>query len=361
MDPHPAAAFNAWLGRLDPGVHRRIKGLRLVTAFVTAALAGAYGRQVWPTLPGIESLGLLAGSFALWASVSEGRDNRAASSRDLAALCLAAVLGGAVTAGLTPWLAGAGPAVPELTLVLGAFAVGWGRRFGALGSGLGSQFFIGQLLAYGAGLGPAELPVLVLAGAIAAPCAIVPRLLSGPAEHPWPALAAPEATAPWGLAPALAMGLQAACAALLIVALNAALHLPQSVWAMAACTYVVTGTAAGTVARIRMRVVGTLVGVPLGMACLPVAEHAPLLVWMAAALAMIVYAMALPERYDIACGAYSFTLVVTLAATGSYPLTVLAARLWETVLGGLLGLAAALLVFPLHAVGEARRQAGHRP
>jgi uncharacterized membrane protein YccC len=75
----------------------------------------------------------------------------------------------------------------------------------------------------------------------------------------------------------------------------------------------------------------------------------PLVVWAAAALAMVIYAMALPERYDIACGAYAFTLIVTLAVAGEDSIPMLAARAWETLLGGALGLAAARLLFPLRS------------
>ena len=106
-------------------------------------------------------------------------------------------------------------------------------------------------------------------------------------------------------------------------------------------------SAAGTIDRIRRRIIGTAIGVPLGLACLPLALHAPLLVWAAAAFAMVIYAMALPERYDIACGAYAFTLIVTLAASGEHAVVVLAARAWETLLGGVLGLAAAMLAYLL--------------
>ena len=95
--------------------------------------------------------------------------------------------------------------------------------------------------------------------------------------------------------------------------------------------------------------VGTLVGVPLGLLCLPLAAHAPLLIWCAASVAMIIYAMALPERYDVACGAFAFTLVVTLAVGGEHSIAVLTARIWQTLLGGALGIAAALLLFPLRA------------
>src|SRR5271163_2685002 len=61
----------AWLERIAPGTHRRIKGLRLVAAYGIAAmlgtmLAGSYG------LSSGALLGYLAAGFALWASVSEG-------------------------------------------------------------------------------------------------------------------------------------------------------------------------------------------------------------------------------------------------------------------------------------------------
>jgi uncharacterized membrane protein YccC len=143
------------------------------------------------------------------------------------------------------------------------------------------------------------------------------------------------------------MGLQAAIAALVIVALNDAIGLEESAWAITACTYVVAGSAAGTIDRVRRRIVGTAVGVPLGLAFLPVAVHAPILVWTAAAVAMIIYAMALPERYDVACAAFAFTLIVTLAVSGEHSIWVLAARGWETLLGGVLGLVTAMFVFPL--------------
>jgi len=153
----------------------------------------------------------------------------------------------------------------------------------------------------------------------------------------------------WHLSPELIMGLQAAVGALAVVALNRAIGLEESAWAVVACTYVVAATATGTMERVRRRIVGTLIGVPVGLVCLPIAEHAPLLIWAAAALAMIVYAMALPQRYDIACGAFAFTLVVTLAVSGSHSIVLLTARAWETLLGGALGLAAASVVFPLRS------------
>ncbi|HTH99177.1 MAG TPA: FUSC family protein [Stellaceae bacterium] len=330
-----------WLDRIDPGVHRRIKGLRLVTAFGIAAMLGTMG-DITHGLPDGVSLSLLAGNFALWASVSEGRGTRAESSRDLILLSVAAAVGAASFAILAMPLSQLGRTGPELVLVSGAFCVGYLRRFGLTGTGIGSQIYIGQLLAYGVGLRPSDLPTVLVAGSIAVAAAIVPRVLSGPAELPPPFLALSPGR-PGVLRPELLMGLQAAVGALVIVFLNAMLGLIESAWAITACAYVIAGSSAGTIDRVRRRIVGTLIAVPVAIVFLPFAATMPIAAWAAAALATVIYAMALPERYDIACGAYAFTLIVTLSVTGEHSIPVLVARAWETLLGGALGLAAATL------------------
>ncbi|MCX5497205.1 FUSC family protein [Kaistia dalseonensis] len=340
--------FAAWLDAIDPGTHRRIKGLRLVTAYGIAAMMGALP-AISAGLHGGASLSSLAGGFALWASVSEARIKRGESSRDLLLLCAAAVLGAAMMIALAPLLGGVGQHGAELTLVTGAFLVGFLKRFGVLGSGIGSQIYIGQLLAYGAGLGVADLPMVCIAGLIAIGASIVPRVLSGPAEHPVIAAATDAAPAlgPLRSPPELIMGLQAAIAALIIVMLDDFVGLEEAAWAITACTYVIGNSSARTMERVWRRILGTLIGVPLGIACLPLATEAPMLLWSAAALAMIIYAMALPNRYDIACGAYAFTLIVTLAITGEHSLLLFLSRIWETLIGGALGLGVALILLPL--------------
>ncbi len=342
----------AWLERVDPGCQRRVKGLRLVTAYALAALMGS-AQGVALGLAGRASLGSFAAGLALWASVSEARTTRFESARDLAVLVLAGVVGAVSMIALGGPLTTAGRAGPELALVIGAFLVGYLRRYGLLGAGIGSQVFIGQLLAFGFRATVVDLPTVAVAGVIAAVAAIVPRLLSGPAEHPTvPSPLASIEPAGMGLhRPELRMGVQAAVAALLIVLVNEAISLDQSAWAITACTYVIAATASATVSRVLRRIAGTAVGVPLGLACLPFAPELPALVWAAAAAAMIVYAVALPDRYDVACGAYAFALVVTLAAAGEGSLPLLLARAWETVIGGVLGLAAATFILPLREPG----------
>jgi hypothetical protein len=132
-------------------------------------------------------LSFLAAGFALWASVSEARTTRTESSRDLVVLCAAAAVGAVSMIVLSPILGGSGRPGAELTLVSGAFLVGYLRRFGVLGTGVGSQIYIGQLLAYGAKLVNSDLWSVGLAAMIASVGAVVPRVLSGPAEHRrWP-------------------------------------------------------------------------------------------------------------------------------------------------------------------------------
>jgi hypothetical protein len=348
MRPFPVLAAAAhWLETIDPGAHRRIKGLRLVTAYGIAAMLGTMA-DITRGLADGATLNSLAGSFALWASVSEARRTRFESSRDLILLSAAAVFGATSFIVLAPMLHHLGRAWPEVTLATGAFLVGYLRRFSVTGAGLGSQIYIGQLLAYGAHLNSHDLPTVLIAGILAALASIVPRLLSGPAEHPSPAPASLP-TSPGRLRPELVMGLQAATAAIVIVGLNSAIGLTESAWAITACTYVVAGSTSGTIDRVKRRIIGTAIGVPLGLAFLPLVSPVPLLVWAAAAAAMVIYAMALPERYDIACGAFAFTLIVTLAVSGEQSVSLLASRIWETIVGGAFGLAAATLLFPLRA------------
>jgi len=349
---HPLRAVGHWLARVDPGTHRRVKGLRLVTAYGIAAALGAL-HDITRDVPGGAVLGTLAAAFALWASVHEARTTRPESSRDLALLCVAIGLGAAVYVALSPLADRFGRGGHEATLVIGAFLVGYMKRFfGVLGAGLGSMFFIGQLYAYSVHLAPADLPAIGVAVLIAALASIVPRMLSGPAERP--VLLAALSAVPAGVArrwqPEFVMGLQAATASAVVVVLNALIGLEESVWAVTAAVYVVAGSASGTMQRVRRRILGTLVGVPLGLVFLPLAEHAPLVAWAVAALAMVIYAMALPERYDVACGAFAFVLIVTLAMNGIHSVGFLFARAWETLIGGALGLAAAMFIFPLRAI-----------
>ncbi len=334
-----------WLEQIDPGGHRRIKGLRLVTAYGLASMLGIVLHRSYE-FSGSEFLSFLAAGFALWASVSESQTTRWLSARDLAILNAAGVAGALMFVGLSLLPIRLSLAGPEWILIIGAFLVGYLKRFGVLGAGVGSQIYIGQLLAYGSNITSQDLPIILLAGLIAGVASIVAQVFRRPVEPPIPATlyaSVPDVR----VSPEMHMALQSAVAALVIVLLSSVIHLQQSAWAITASTYVIVGSASGTADRVRRRIVGTLIGVPLGILCLPICLHLPPLAWMLAAVAMITYAIALPDRYDVACGAYAFTLMVTLAVSGETSISVLAARAWETLIGGSLGVAVAKVILPL--------------
>jgi hypothetical protein len=304
-----------WLDGIDPGAHRRIKGLRLVTAYALAAMMGTMADIAWG-MPDRAVLPALAGGFALWASASEGRATRLESFRDLTLLSAAAVLGAISFVLLAMPLKSLGPWGSELTLASGAFLVSYLRIFGLTGAGVGPQIYIGQLLAYTANLGVSDWPTIVIAGSVGALAGVVPRVLSGPAERPSPA---PGPIASTGaVEPELAMGLQAAAAAVTVVLANAVVGLTESVWAITASTDVIAGSTIGTVDRAWRRILGTAIGASLGLGCLPLTAGWPIFARAFAALAIVIYAIALPERYDVECAAYAFTSVVALAISGEH-------------------------------------------
>lgn len=354
----PLARIADWLDQLDPGAHRRVKGLRVVTAFGIAAMLGTMG-DIRRGLPFAVPLSMLAGNFALWSSILEGRGTRGKSSRDLLLLSAAAAIGALSFIVIGPLLMPLGGAWPELVLALGAFCVGYLRRFGLTGTGMGAQIFIGEILACTAKLQSADILAVVAAALIAGVASLVPRMLSGPAEHPPPRL--PLVATSGRLSPELAMGLQGVAGVLVVVTLNITIGLLEFVWAIAASTFVIAGTANGTIERVKRRIVGTAIGVPVGLALLPMAAELPMFAWAAAALAMIIYVMAIPERYEVSCGAYAVALILTLALAGQHSLALLAARGWETLLGGLIGLGAATLLFPLRVPTEASLSQAEKP
>jgi hypothetical protein len=333
--------LRSWLDEADPQAEGRLKGFRLGVVYAIAAFFGRQCDLVAPLSGGV-SVAVLAAGFALWASVVEDRTERASGCRDLAALCFAATAGAIVYCYLAKWLRCCTEVGPEAALVTAAFLVAYLRRFGTLGAAIGSLVYIGQLLAFGADARPSDVVPVGIAGALATMAVIVPRCLichgrsrAGPAVDT-------DSPAPPSHSRALLQGVETAAAAFVVVLLNNRFALTESAWAVTACVYVITATLAQTVQRARQRICGTFIGVPIGLLCMPIAAHFPVVTWVLAGVAMIVFAIALRDRYDIACGAFAFVLIVTLEISGQHSVALLLARIWETVLGATLGIGVAL-------------------
>ncbi len=147
--------------------------------------------------------------------------------------------------------------------------------------------------------------------------------------------------------PTTRVAFQAGLSALAIIVLNTVLGMHHLLWALLASTFVISSSIADTWSRGIRRIVGTAVGVALGLGvALLFAQLAPV-VWVLAAIAMIVYSMWLPSRYDVACGAYAFALVVTLAEAGDSSWAAASERGLDTVIGAAIGMLFSALVLPV--------------
>jgi hypothetical protein len=144
--------------------------------------------------------------------------------------------------------------------------------------------------------------------------------------------------------PTTRVAFQAGLSALAIIVLNGVIGMHHLLWALLASTFVISSSIADTWSRGIRRIAGTAVGVALGLGvALLFAQTAPI-VWLLAAIAMIIYSVWLPLRYDVACGAYAFALIVTLAEAGNSSWGAASARGLDTVIGAAIGMLFSALI-----------------
>lgn len=318
--------------------HRRNgirKGARLILAYALAVgLSLLASHYIHPSIASPAALSLCSG-LALWTCVSETAIDKKTSLQHAALLVTIGTIAAALLFSGAKYLHYGRHSFTELPLVLGAFCVAGLRVYGDLATGIGSQIYIGLLLAqsniatfswtadgpwiFFIALTAATLPQLLLHGEM--------ELSLGHVTHQ------PESTSQPIWFRAVFLGLQSAIPAILILILASIFHLREPSWAITAAAYVVSAYTLGTADRIRRRIVGTMVGVPLGLLFLVFGPKEHLLLWGAIAMGMLIYALSLPERYDIACAAYAFVLMLTMIASGERSVSLLASRVWETLLG----------------------------
>jgi hypothetical protein len=174
--------------------------------------------------------------------------------------------------------------------------------------------------------------------AIAAPATPATR------ETPTPSVARQRIR---GLLPTTRTAVQMGLSILTIFAMKRAFDLPHALWAMAASTFVISSSIADTWSRGISRVGGTALGVALGLGVAILFPHDVLVVWALASLAVVIYSTALPLSYGVACGAYSFALVVTLVAEGGSSWDAASGRGIATVVGAAVGMAFSVAILPV--------------
>jgi hypothetical protein len=134
---------------------------------------------------------------------------------------------------------------------------------------------------------------------------------------------------------------------LTIFAMKRAFDLPHALWAMAASTFVISSSIADTWSRGISRVGGTALGVAVGLGVALLFPHDTLVVWGLASLAVVIYSTALPLSYGVACGAYGFALVATLAAQGGSSWDAATGRGLATLVGAGVGMAFSVAILPV--------------
>jgi hypothetical protein len=170
-----------------------------------------------------------------------------------------------------------------------------------------------------------------------------------PASMPDATIAPAPAASPSGsgLLPTTRIAFQAGLSALAIILLNAALGMNHMLWALAASTYVISSSVADTLSRGVRRIGGTAVGVALGLVAALLFAQMPPVIWALATLAIVTYSVWMPLRYDVACGAYAFALVITLAEAGDSSWNAATARGLDTVIGAAIGMVFSALILPV--------------
>jgi len=169
--------------------------------------------------------------------------------------------------------------------------------------------------------------------------------------------AAPEADrAVWWRRLAWRLSLQAGVAAAVGTGLGVALDLSHAYWVTLTVIIVLANSLGTTLQKTVQRTVGTAVGVLVAMAVDPLLAGTPelrLALVIAAIPAVVVF---MDRNYTIASGIISFLVVMGLQTLEGLPLVELWARLYDTLIGAVVGLAAAWLLFPKRSGGSIRAQ-----
>jgi len=155
-----------------------------------------------------------------------------------------------------------------------------------------------------------------------------------------------------GLLPTTRMAFQASAAAAALVVIDDALRLEHGYWAILTGVLIVANSFGDTWRRALERAAGTVVGVAVGLAIGPLSGHAPAVVLPVAAVAILTAIVTLKTRYGVSQGAVAFALVVALEVFLQSPLSILLARIWQTAIGGAVGVVASAVVLPLRLTAQ---------
>ncbi len=162
---------------------------------------------------------------------------------------------------------------------------------------------------------------------------------------------------PWRLPANAKLAIRTTVAALVSYAIAAALALPQVVWAVVTALVVLQVSVGATIGASVDRMAGTLGGAVVGAVVAVVQPRLGLPDWAALAIAVAPLALLAAVSPRLRIAPLTAAIILLAVPPGiSAPLAALE-RILEIGLGTVVGLAAALLIFPARAEGFLRRHA----
>ncbi|CTQ56198.1 integral membrane protein, YccS/YhfK family [Roseibium album] len=157
---------------------------------------------------------------------------------------------------------------------------------------------------------------------------------------------ADKSAAKWWQLLSWRLALQACVAAGIAYGVGVYFELNHAYWVTLTVIVVLCSNLGTTVQKTLQRTIGTVVGVFVAMGLGLVLSGYPLVGVVIATLAIPVTIVFIDRNYAIAAGFISFMVVIGLHALAGLPVSELWSRLYDTVIGGGVGLSVAWILFP---------------
>jgi uncharacterized membrane protein YccC len=180
---------------------------------------------------------------------------------------------------------------------------------------------------------------------------------SAPPARPAPvaAVSLPQAS---GLLQTTRVALQGLVATLATTAIYLGFDLDHGYWATLTVAFVLGASFGETVARVRTRLAGTVVGVAAGVAvALTVGDQVAVAATLAIA-ALAVALVAMRDRYDVSCAGIAFAMMIGLHLISGLGIAGMLARVYDTVIGAAAAIVCARFVLPVALADPTRAEIG---
>jgi uncharacterized membrane protein YccC len=178
-----------------------------------------------------------------------------------------------------------------------------------------------------------------------------------PPAHPAPVAAVSPLKAS-GLLQTTRVALQGLVATLATTAIYLGFDLDHGYWATLTVAFVLGASFGETVARVRTRLAGTVVGVAAGVVvALTVGDQVAVAATLAIA-ALAIALVAMRDRYDVSCAGIAFAMLLGLHLISGLGIAGMLARVYDTAIGAAAAIFCARFVLPVALADPTRTEIG---